>query len=142
MDEHIRLRAVERLEGEPSQVARTNADATEGHLGHSLCREARDEAVAQVASSVDVDVAHRVVVVPARTERKWKCSEAPFIGLCGYCRLPSCVCDSRRLSSCLAAPMGATLWPGLASRRKPDCEEARLLAGLPEVLLPARSVKC
>ena len=26
--------------------------------------------------------------------------------------------------------------------RKPDCEEARLLAGLPDVLLPARSVKC
>ena len=26
--------------------------------------------------------------------------------------------------------------------RKPDCEEARLLAGLPDVLLPVRSVKC
>ena len=24
---------------------------------------------------------------PARTERKWKCSEAPFMGLRGYCRL-------------------------------------------------------
>ena len=48
--------AVERLEGEPSQVARTSADATEGHLGHSLCREACDEAVAQVASAVDVAV--------------------------------------------------------------------------------------
>ena len=35
---------------------------------------------------------------PARTERKWKCSEAPF----------SCICNSRRLSFCLAAPMGAT----------------------------------
>ena len=45
---------------------------------------------------------------PARTERKWKCSEAPFMGLRGYCRLPSCICNSRRLSSCLAAPMGAT----------------------------------
>ena len=29
-----------------------------------------------------------------------------------------------------------------ACTRKPDCEEARLLAGLPEVLLPVRSVKC
>ena len=29
-----------------------------------------------------------------------------------------------------------------ACTRKPDCEEARLLAGLPEVLLPERSVKC
>ena len=37
-----------------------------------------------------------------------KCSEAPFMGLRGYCRLPSCACNSRRLSSCLAAPMGAT----------------------------------
>ena len=26
--------------------------------------------------------------------------------------------------------------------RKPGCEEARLLAGLPDVLLPVRSVKC
>ena len=57
---------VERLESEPSQVARTSADATEGHLGHALCREARDEAVAQVASAVDVDVAHRVVVGPRK----------------------------------------------------------------------------
>ena len=47
---HVRHRAVERLEGEPSQVARTSADATEGHLGHSLCREARN----QVASAVNV----------------------------------------------------------------------------------------
>ena len=45
---------------------------------------------------------------PARTERKWKCSEAPFMGLRGRCRLPSCICNSRRLSICLAAPMGAT----------------------------------
>ena len=37
---------------------------------------------------------------PARTERKWKCSEAPFMELCGHCRLPSCVCDSRRLPRC------------------------------------------
>ena len=66
VDEHIRHRAVERLEGEPSQVARTSADATEGHLGHSLRREACDEAVAQVASAVDVDVAHRVVVGPRK----------------------------------------------------------------------------
>ena len=31
---------------------------------------------------------------------------------------------------------------GLRLNRKPDCEEARLLVGLPDVLLPARSVKC
>ena len=66
VDEHVRHRAVKRLEGEPSQIARTSADATEGHLGHSLCREARDEAVAQVASAVNVDVAHRVVVGPRK----------------------------------------------------------------------------
>ena len=47
---------------------------------------------------------------PARTERKWKCSGAPFMGLRGRCRLPSCICSSRMLSSCLAAPMGATSW--------------------------------
>ena len=44
MDEHVRHRAVERLE---SQVA-------------------RDEAVTQVARAVDVDVAHRVVVGPRK----------------------------------------------------------------------------
>ena len=62
------------LEGEPSQVARASADA-EGHLGHSLCREARDEAVAQATRKDREEV---------------ECSEA---GLCGYCRLPSCICD-------------------------------------------------
>ena len=65
MDEHVRHRAVERLECEPSQVARTGADAAEGHLGHALGWEARDEAVAQVARAVHVDVAHRVVVGPS-----------------------------------------------------------------------------
>ena len=100
VDEHILI--VERLEGEPSQVAQASADATEGHLGHSLCREAR-EAVAG-AGSQSMSMLRTVSSwVPARTERKWKCSEAPFIGLCG-CRLPSCICDSRRLSSCLARP--------------------------------------
>ena len=59
-----------RAESEPSQVARTSADATEGHLGHALCREARDEAVAQVASAVDVDVAHRVVVGPRKNQEE------------------------------------------------------------------------
>ena len=33
-----------------------------------------------------------------------------------YQGLPSCICNSRRLSSCLAAPMGATSCPGLASK--------------------------
>ena len=42
------------------------ADAAEGHLGHALGWEARDEAVAQVARAVDVDVAHRVVVGPSK----------------------------------------------------------------------------
>ena len=50
--------------------------------------------MAQVAHAANVNVAHRVVVAPVRTERKWKCSEAPFMGL-WYCRLPSCICDSR-----------------------------------------------
>ena len=36
------------------------------------------------------------------------------MGLRGYCRLPSCVCDPRRLSSCLAADGGHA--PGLANK--------------------------
>ena len=76
MNEQVRHRAVQALEGEPGKVARAGADATEGHLGHALGGKAGNEGVAQVAHAADVDVAHR-----ARTERKWKCSEAPFMGL-------------------------------------------------------------
>ena len=97
MDEHIRHRAVERLEGEPSQVARASADATEGHLGHSLRREACDETVSMLRT-----------VGPRKDREEVEVLRGSFTGLCGYCRLPSCICDSRRLSSCLAAPMGAT----------------------------------
>ena len=92
MDEHVRHRAVERVESEPSQVARTGADAAQGHLGHALGREARDEAVAQVARAVDVDVAHRVVVGPRKDREEVEVLQG------------------------LAAPMGATSCPGLASK--------------------------
>ena len=95
---------------------RPSADATEGHLGHALGGKAGNEAVAQVAHAADVDVAHRVVVSTREGGEEVEVLRAPFMGLCGYCRLPSCICDSRRLSSCLAAPMGATSCPGLASK--------------------------
>ena len=62
MNEQVRHRAVQALEGEPGKVARASADATEGHLGHALGGKAGNEAVAQVAHAADVDVAHRVVV--------------------------------------------------------------------------------
>ena len=62
MNEQVRHRAVQALEGEPGKVARAGADATEGHLGHALGGKAGNEAVAQVAHTADVDVAHRVVV--------------------------------------------------------------------------------
>ena len=83
VDEHIRHRAVERLEGEPSQVARTSADATQRHLGHALGGKAGNEAAAQVAHAADVDVAHRVVVstredpgCPAASETPGGCPPA------------------------------------------------------------------
>ena len=107
MDEHIRHRAVKRLEGEPSQVARTSADATEGHLGRSLRREASDKAVAQVASVVDVDVAHRVVVGPRKDREEVEVLRGS---------LHRVVRELQALSSCLAAPMGATSCPVLAIR--------------------------
>ena len=59
MDEQVRHRAVQALEGEPGKVAREGA---QWHLGHALGRKAGNEAVAQVARAADVDVAHRVVV--------------------------------------------------------------------------------
>ena len=62
MNEQVRHRAVQALEGEPGKVARAGADATQRHLGHALGGKAGNEAVAQVAHAADVDVAHRVVV--------------------------------------------------------------------------------
>ena len=62
MNEQVRHRAVQALEGEPGKVARAGADTTQRHLGHALGGKAGDEAVAQVAHAADVDVAHRVVV--------------------------------------------------------------------------------
>ena len=59
MNEQVRHRAVQALEGEPGKVARAGADTTQRHLGHALGGK---EAVAQVAHAADVDVAHRVVV--------------------------------------------------------------------------------
>ena len=60
MNEQVRHRAVQALEGEPDKVARAGADTTQRHLG--LGGKAGNEAVAQVAHAADVDVAHRVVV--------------------------------------------------------------------------------
>ena len=62
MNEQVRHRAVQALEGEPGKVARAGADTTQRHLGHALGGKAGNEAVAQVAHAADVDVAHRVVV--------------------------------------------------------------------------------
>ena len=63
MNEQVRHRAVQALEGEPGKVARAGA-------------EAGNEAVAQVAHAADVDVAHRVVV-GARKDGE----EVAFMGL-------------------------------------------------------------
>ena len=62
MNEQVRHRAVQALEGEPGKVARAGADTAQRHLGHALGGKAGNEAVAQVAHAADVDVAHRVVV--------------------------------------------------------------------------------
>ena len=59
---------------------------------------------------------NRVVVSTREDGEEVEVLRGSLHGLCGYCRLPSCICDSRRLSSCLAAPMGATSCPGLASK--------------------------
>ena len=69
MDEQVRHRAVQALEGEPGKVGRAGADTTQWHLGHALGGKAGNEAVAQVAHAADVDVAHRVVV-GARKDRE------------------------------------------------------------------------
>ena len=40
MNEQVRHRAVQALEGEPSKVARAGADATQRHLGHAVGKPA------------------------------------------------------------------------------------------------------
>ena len=75
-------------------------------------REAGDKAVAQVASAVDVDVAHRVVVGPRKDREEVEVLRG---SLHRVVRVQLHL-HSRRLSSCLAAPMGATSCHGLASR--------------------------
>ena len=62
MNEQVRHRAVQALEGEPGKIARAGADTTQRHLGHALGGKAGNEAVAQVARAANVNVAHRVVV--------------------------------------------------------------------------------
>ena len=62
MNEQVRHRAVQALEGEPGKVARAGADTTQRHLGHALGGKAGNEAVAQAAHAADVDVAYCVVV--------------------------------------------------------------------------------
>ena len=66
MNEQVRRRAVQALEGELGKVARAGADTTQRHLGHALGGKAGNEAVAQVAHAANVDVAH--VVVSTREE--------------------------------------------------------------------------
>ena len=77
MNEQVRHRAVQALEGEPGKVARAGADTTQRHLGHALGGKAGNEAVAQVAHAVDVDVAHRVVVTPG-AQRGPRLMEGPL----------------------------------------------------------------
>ena len=47
MNEQVRHRAVQALEGAPSKVARAGSDTTQRHLGHALGGKAGNEAVAQ-----------------------------------------------------------------------------------------------
>ena len=68
MDEQVRHRAVQALEGEPSKVAREGADTTQ-------------EAVAQVAHTADVDVAHRVVVSTRKDQEEVEVLRGSFHGV-------------------------------------------------------------
>ena len=70
--------------------------------------------MAQVASAVDVDVAHRVVVGPRKDREEVEVLRG---SLRRVVRVLQAAQLSRKLSSCLAAPMGATFCPGLARLR-------------------------
>ena len=97
MNEQVRHRAVQALEGELGKVGRAGADTTQRHLGHALGGKAGNEAVAQVAHAADVDVAHRVVVSTHEDREEVEVLQGSL----------------QRLSSCLAAPMKATSCPVL-----------------------------
>ena len=94
------------------KVARAGADATEGHLGHALGGKAGNEAVAQVAHAADVDVAHRVVVSIRKDREEVEVLRGSLHGVVWVLQAAQL---HLRLSSCLAAPMGATSCSGLAS---------------------------
>ena len=102
MDEQVCRRAVQALEGEPGKVARAAADTTQWHLGHALRRKAGNEAVAQVAHTADVNVAHRVVVSTRKDREEMEVLQGSLH------RIVRVLQAARRLSSCLATPMGAT----------------------------------
>ena len=112
--EQVRHRAVQALEGEPGKVARASADTTQRHLGHALGGKAGNEAVAQVAHAADVDVAHRVVVSTREDGEEVEVLRGSLHGVVWV--LQAAQLHLRLLSSCLAAPMGATSCPGLASK--------------------------
>ena len=81
MNEQVRHRAVQALEGEPGKVARAGADTTQRHLGHALGGKAGNEAVAQVAHAADVDVAHSVVVGAREDGEEVEVLRASLMGL-------------------------------------------------------------
>ena len=114
MNEQVRHRAVQALEGEPGKVARAGADATQRHLGHALGGKAGNEAVAQVAHAADVDVAHRVVVGAREDGEKVEVLRGSLHGVVRV--LQAAQLHLRLQEACLAAPMGATSCPGLASK--------------------------
>ena len=84
----------------------------QGHLGHALGGKAGNEAVAQVAHAADVDVAHRVVVGARKDGEEVKVLRS---SLHGVVRVLQAAQLHLRLQE-LAAPMGATSCPGLASK--------------------------
>ena len=57
------------------------AGVPNGHLGHALGRKAGHEAVAQVAHTADVDVAHRVVIRTRKDREEVEVLRGSFHGV-------------------------------------------------------------
>ena len=115
MNEQVRHRAVQALEGEPGKVARAGADTTQRHLGHALSGKAGNEAVAQVAHTADVNVAHRVVVSTRKDREEMEVLRS---SLHRIVRVLQAAQLHLRFQEAVLLPgrAGATSCPGLASK--------------------------
>ena len=118
-----------------SKVARAGADPTQGHLGNALGREAGNEAVAQVAHTADVDVAHRVVARPRKDREEVEVLRGSLHGVVRVLQAALCASCSAQVALCASCSAQVALrklpaqWP-YASCSAPVAQRTLLCASV------------